>query len=146
MNIRTQHSTKVAKFLDELAVLPNVSRACRISGLDRVHAYRTRAKNAKFTKDWDDAFEIGLHALEDEIARRAAEGIEEPVFYKGQVCGTINRKSDALLMFAAKAAYPKKYRDQQSVEHTGPDGGPLQLEVSSSLDAKLAEILCARKT
>ena len=35
---------------------------------------------------------------------------------------------------------------KQEVELTGADGGPLQIEVSSSLDAKLAEILCARKT
>ena len=70
-----------------------------------------------------------MDRLEAEARRRAIEGIEKPVFYKGKMCyrdevdpatgerrGTgepllIRKSSDVLLMFLLKGARPEKYRE-----------------------------------
>lgn len=64
--------------------------------------------------------------LEAEIYRRAMEGVEEPVYQQGRMVGTIRKFSDLLLIFAAKGAMPERYRERH--EHTGADGGPIQLQ------------------
>jgi hypothetical protein len=38
---------------------------------------------------WHDAVEAGTDALEDEVLRRAKDGVDEPRFYEGQVCGQV---------------------------------------------------------
>jgi len=62
---------------------------------------------------------IGMEALEDEAIRRGKDGIEEPVFYQGEVCGHVRKFSDVLLMFALKANRPEKFRDNASFNLTG---------------------------
>jgi hypothetical protein len=47
--------------------------------------------------------ERGLDALEDEVMRRAKDGVVEPVFYKGRVVGEKRRYSDNLAMFILKS-------------------------------------------
>jgi len=64
--------------------------------------------------------------LEAEIYRRAHEGVETPVYQNGRMVGTKRTFSDLLLIFAAKGAMPDKYRERY--EHSGPDGGPIQLQ------------------
>ena len=64
--------------------------------------------------------------LEDEAIRRAREGVDEPVFYKGEHCGNVRRYSDTLLIFMLKARKPDVYRKRASIEHTGANGGPLE--------------------
>ena len=48
----------------------------------------------------------------------------KPVFYQGKPCGAVQEYSDSLLMFMLKAHDPK-YREKQTHEHTGADGGPI---------------------
>lgn len=64
--------------------------------------------------------------LEAEILRRAVEGVVEPVYQSGRLVGTVRRLSDTLLMFAAKAVLPAKYRER--FEHSGPSGGPIPVD------------------
>ena len=68
--------------------------------------------------------------LEAEARRRAAMGVEEPVFYKGQVVGHIRKYSDNLLMFLLKAHWPEKFRENLSIDQrvSGSDGGPVKTE------------------
>ena len=69
--------------------------------------------------------------LEAEARRRAAIGVDEPVFYKGKVVGHIRKYSDNLLMFLLKAHWPEKFRDNYGVEHSGPSGGPVKVEAKT---------------
>lgn len=61
--------------------------------------------------------------VEAEIRRRGVRGVEEPVFYQGEVCGYVQKFSDLLLIFRAKALMPEKYRERHEV--TGAGGLPL---------------------
>lgn len=64
-------------------------------------------------------------AIENEIVRRAIEGVSEPVFNKdGEHVGDKVVYSDRLLALLAKARHPS-YRDK--VEVTGADGGALEV-------------------
>ena len=37
-----------------------------------------------------------------ELRRRALEGVQQPMVYKGEIVGRITRKTDTVLMFAIK--------------------------------------------
>jgi|SRR5579864_26340 len=69
---------------------------------------------------------LAADRLEAEIYRRGVEGFERPVYQQGRMVGTERVFSDVLLIFAAKGARPEKYRERY--EHTGADGGPIQLQ------------------
>ena len=111
-------------FLEALSNSCNVTVACRAAGISRQHAYRTRHRSAKFASDWDDAMQTGLDLLEAAMMRRAREGVEEPVYYKGQVVGTVRKASDVLAMFLMKR-YRPEFRDSFGIEHSGEVGGPV---------------------
>ena len=95
----------------------NVTLACRSAGIPRRSAYDWRENDADFARRWEEALDEGIDLLEAELQRRAFEGTERPVFYKGQQCGTWRTYSDALAMFLLKAHRPEKYRDSLANQH-----------------------------
>ena len=118
-------------FLDTLRRTGNVRLAANNADVVRQVAYRARDSSDKFRADWDEALEEARELLEAEARRRAAIGVDEPVFYKGQVVGQIRKYSDNLLMFLLKAHWPEKFRENYAVEHRGPGGGPVKLEAKT---------------
>ena len=75
-------------------------------------AWRHKTSDPEFAKKWADAEQEAADVLEREAWRRATEGTDEPVFYKGDQCGTIKRYSDNLLMFLLRGVRPEKYRER----------------------------------
>ena len=118
-------------FLDTLRGTGNVRLATSNADVARQVAYRARDSSATFRADWDEALEEARELLEAEARRRAAIGVDEPVFYKGKVVGHIRKYSDNLLMFLLKAHWPEKFRDNYAVEHSGPGGGPVKMEAKT---------------
>lgn len=102
-------------FLKVLGDTANVRAACEKAGVSRTTAYRIRNSDARFARRWDEAIESSVDLLEIEAARRAIKGVEEPVYYKGKVVGTVKRPSDALLMFLLRAHRPAKYRENHKL-------------------------------
>ena len=100
------------QFLEVLATRCNVTHAAWTAGISRSRVYDIRKEDAEFAAAWDNAIEEGADALELVARRRALEGVKEPVFYKGEVCGHVLRYSDTLLMFLLKAHRPEKYRER----------------------------------
>lgn len=132
MNRTSRTRKKRNAFLESLIQTGgNVSRACGLVGMARQRVYEWRASDADFAAAWDEAVEAGTDELEEEARRRAFEGIEEPVFYKGSVCGTIRNYSDTLMIFLLKGRRPHKYRDYHEV--AGPGGTPLLQPVADAL-------------
>lgn len=124
---RTRRTPKKAgewrpRFLTELAETCNVSAACEIVGVGRSTAYDARDSDEAFAAEWDSAIEQGVDALELEARRRAASGVEKPVFYKGEQVAVVREYSDVLLIFLLKAHRPEKYRDLSEVKHSGNVG------------------------
>ena len=68
--------------------------------------------------------------MEREAARRAYHGVEEPVFHKGEVCGSIRKYSDTLMIFLLKARRPEVYRDMQEQGRGG-----VNVAIQANVDA-----------
>jgi hypothetical protein len=110
---------KLTAFCAALAETCNVGKACTAVGISRMTAYTWRSDMPDFADAWERAMKAGLLALEDEAHRRAFEGLDEPVFYKGDECGTVRKYSDTLAIFLLKAHDPEKYRENSKVELSG---------------------------
>jgi hypothetical protein len=106
-------------FLEALAQTGNVSAAAKAAGVGRQYAYERRAADPELAAAWDEALDVATDALEREARRRALEGCERPVFYKGDECGRIREYSDTLMIFLLKAHRPQKFRDNVDINHSG---------------------------
>src|SRR3982751_4565322 len=96
-------------FLSALGQTCNVVSACRAARVSRRTAYYHREKFPRFRDAWDDAIEDAVDLMEAEARRRAVDGTDRPVFYKGKQVGAIREYSDKLLIFLLKANRPEKY-------------------------------------
>lgn len=117
----------VPAFLDALSKVPNVSAAASAAGVSRPVVYEHRNADSEFAAAWDDALEQSTDELVGECYRRARHGCEKPVFHQGEQCGTVREYSDTLAIFLLKAHRRSVYGDKQAVEHTGANGGPIEL-------------------
>lgn len=128
---QTKRTTKKDNaFFKALSLYPNVSRASKTAGYNRERVYVWRKQDQKFYDRWDEAWNLAIEAMEEELMRRALEGVEEPVFQGGEEVGTKQKFSDTLGIFMMKGARPKKYREHQVHEHTAPGGGPPLFQVT----------------
>jgi hypothetical protein len=124
---KTRKPPKQGAFLLAYATLGNVTAAARVAKLPRSQHYLW-LDDPLYKAAFDEAHEQACDALEEEVRRRALKGVLKPVFYKGKRCGGIREFSDTLLMFMLKRVR-NEFRENYAVEHTGPSGGPLQIEV-----------------
>lgn len=128
---------KERDFLAALAATCSVTQACEDSDVSRRVVYEWRAADVDFAARWDEAKRIGAEALEDEAVRRAARGVDEPVFHQGAQVGTVRKYSDTLAIFLLKGAMPEKYRDNAKLELAG------RVELSKLSDDELDQELLA---
>jgi len=137
-------------FLEELRKTANTWAALTKVGVKRGTYYRARKLDPAFEQDCKDALEDSIDKLKLEARRRAFEGVEEPILYKGQIVGfwvdqdgnqvrpgaggakfipiMQRRFSDALLMFLLKAHKPGEFRENMRIEHTGAEGGDINVK------------------
>ena len=107
---------KYEKFLESLRKTGgNIARACRAEGIARNTAYEWRKDDTEFAKQWDEAIDEGIDELEQEARRRALDGLEKTIFYKGEAIGTEREYSDTLMIFLLKGNRPEKYKDRQDI-------------------------------
>ena len=118
------------KFLDNVAATANISLSAEMAGFKRTAFYERKAIDEDFARRFELAYEQGIDALEEEALRRAFKGIDDPVFYKGDVVGHIKKYSDSLAMFMLKGAKPEKYRDN----FQQPDRSDLSGAVAKLID------------
>lgn len=136
-----QTPKKKAAFLAAFEEMHVVSDAAKAADVGRSTVYEWAEKDAEFAKAWDELVDRSTDLLEREAYRRAAVGVEEPVFYQGKKVGTVKRFSDNLLMFLLKGRKPDTYRDR--VEHTGAGGGPVEHRMRLDLRGLTDEQLVA---
>ena len=98
-------------FLSALAETGKVPTACQIAGVSHMTPYRRRKSDIDFAQRYEDAENLATKLLEREAWRRASEGVDKPVWYKGEQIGVERQYSDTLLIFLLKARDPAKYRD-----------------------------------
>lgn len=111
---------KKRKFILALSILGNKTRAARAVGVSPMVPWMWRKQEDKnFNDAYERAMRIAAELHEDEMYRRASEGVLEPVFQGGRLVGSIRKYSDTLLIFALKGAMPEKYGDKTKIEHSG---------------------------
>ena len=127
-------------FLLSLAEGNTIGVACKEGGVAVATVYRHREQDDSFAALWEEALEAGVQVLEQEARRRAVDGVEEPVFWQGQVVGHVRKMSDTLLIFLLKAKRPAVYRENTRVELTGADGDPVKLAIGDARAKLIAEV------
>jgi len=88
-----------ADFLDALADWGNVRSAARACGVSRTTAYRMRRACPRFRQLWDAALLLARPKVEEVLADRALNGVEEVVYYHGEEVA-VRRRYDGRLLLA----------------------------------------------
>ena len=125
-------------FLAVLAEEGSVTKACKLVGVSRRSIYDWREDDKSFAAEWDKALSLGVNAIEDEAIRRAKEGVEHKVYYKGASVGSYQEYSDQLMMFFLRAAKPEKYGNRSEVHLTGAVA--LESLIMRAIDSPPAEL------
>ena len=119
-----------AVFLESLARGQTIVASVQLAGIkSRQSVYDLRARDQRFAKQWDDAIEEGVEALEQEAWRRGVEGIVKPVFQRGVQVGDVREYSDTLLMALLRARRPGVYRERFKNEHSQREQPRLRLDL-----------------
>jgi hypothetical protein len=89
---------KQAAFLRALSATHSVAEAARSVGKSRQAAYRLRSrlKGQPFDLAWEVAFHHSYDVLAHTALERALNGVEMPVYFKGELVGTYRRFDERL--------------------------------------------------
>ena len=86
------------RFVAALAQWGNVRAAAQQAGVSRGHLYRMRRASAEFRTLWDAALVLARTQVEEVLADRALNGVQETVFYHGEEIATRTRYDSRLLL------------------------------------------------
>jgi hypothetical protein len=102
-------------FLLAYAETGRVNESAHVAGIspNAVNVWRRRLP--AFEAAMDHAITVYRESLIREVHRRGVKGVEEPVFFQGEVCGHIRRYSDRLLELELKRHVPE-YRDKREID------------------------------
>jgi hypothetical protein len=118
--------------------------ACRAAGYARRCVYRWRGQDPAFADAWATAMQMAGDLLEEEADRRGRDGVDVPVFHKGEACGVKRKYADGLLLARLKAIRPEKYRDQ--VMLAKPDTQPVAVQLRDFALEQLTQRLLRGET
>lgn len=105
----------IGPFLRALSEVGVVSDAAKAAGVTSARVKRLYADDADFRAAFDEAMDIAVDRAERELWRRAVEGVEHPVIYKGQVSWARDPETGELLRDADGLPVPvttRAYSDQ----------------------------------
>lgn len=128
---RKNRTATRARFIETLELSANVGRACEAANISRSTAYKWREEDQEFAAAWEQAVENAIDRLEEEAWRRAFEGADRPVIYKGEITETFKEHSDRLMECLLRANRPEKYRERSQVELVGEGFAELLSEARS---------------
>ena len=95
--------------------------AAKAAGVSRQCVEQHLEKDEGFKAERVRALADYRETIEHEIKRRAMEGWDEPVFYKGNEVGVVHKYSDRMLELHGKRHIPE-YRDKQSIDLNATGG------------------------
>jgi hypothetical protein len=85
--------------------------ACKSAALSPSFVRKWMKEDDKVKEEIECAAEVGAMQLESAAIKRAVHGVEEDVFYQGEVCGTTTKYSDSLLQMLLKKRMKQVYGD-----------------------------------
>ncbi len=104
-----------AAFLHHLAEKGNVRSAAARVGLSHQSAYVARRRDRAFRLGWEAALVLAREAAAQVLATRALDGIEEPVWFRGENVG-IRVRHDSRLLLAHLARLDKAAEETDAGE------------------------------
>ncbi len=113
-------------FLEEYKLCATITHAAKIALISRRRHYKWLDNDPAYAKAFEEAKIAATDSLVAEARRRATQGVEEAVYYQGEVVGTIRKYSDTLLIFLLKGALPEVYRERYEIS-----GGDKPIKVKS---------------
>jgi hypothetical protein len=111
-------------YLDALSRCGTMSAAARFAHVSPPTVKRWREDPA-FAEAEADAREAFADTLEEEAVRRARDGVEKAVWFKGNIVGSEHQYSDALLAKLLDGHRADRYKQRVQNELTGPNGQEL---------------------
>lgn len=154
---------KRGAFLAAYVRTASITKAARAARIERRLHYVWLADDPEYPRMFAAAQTEAAQILEDEAIRRAHEGVLEPLVYKGRFQYksrpkknpdgsyveengrkvyedygaplAIRSYSDGMMMFLLRGFLPNKYKENSSVELSGPGGGAIALS-----DPRLGEL------
>ena len=126
-------------FLEALAVSGSVRSAARRVKVSHQSVYRARRSSAPFGRAWDAAMVIARGQAEALLADYAMSGVEEEVWYHGEIVGTRRRVSDRLLL--AHLGRLDRMRTDARIEALAEDFDGLlhRMRAGEPIDVELGE-------
>lgn len=115
---REERARRKALFLRIFRTTGSRTRACEAAGISWRLAERWAEHDNEFRQNFIAARVEADDRLLTEARRRAVEGNNEGVWYKGELVGFERKYSDGLMQSFLKARFPE-FRDRQEVAHTG---------------------------
>ena len=100
------HRELRVKFLEALAQTGNVQASAYFVQRTRQSAYDLKRRDPDFARAWLAALVLAREEAQDKLQERAIEGVEEEVFYHGEVVAT-RRRYDSRLLLALLARLDK---------------------------------------
>lgn len=123
--------------------------AAAAAGTTARQVRKYRDENAEFDVAYKEAEDEAADALELEARRRALEGVEKGVYFKGERVDTEVEYSDSLLQTLLKGRREAVFGDKRRI--TGGNGEPLTIHVKAfpvpsepeipTVQAKLIELM-----
>lgn len=110
------------------AVCPSIKAAAAAAGVARTKHYNWLESDEAYRNAFAKGHESIAQGLEYEAVRRAVEGVESPMYYRGKPVKTAGRRgrqvyeveySDTLLLALLKRFMPAQYRERTVTEVTG---------------------------
>ena len=100
------HPELRVKFLEALAQTGNVQASAYFVQRTRQSAYDLKRRDPDFARAWLAALVLAREEAQDKLQERAIEGVEEEIFYHGEVVAT-RRRYDSRLLLAHLARLDK---------------------------------------
>jgi hypothetical protein len=116
-----------SEFLDLYLIHGNITTTCRALGLNRNRVAGWITKDKSFGEAFAEAKEMAADLVERAMYDVAINGHVKPVYQQGRLVGHTREVVPGLMIKVAQALRPEKWREQQKVEHSGPDGGPIEI-------------------
>lgn len=107
----------------------------------RMHSEWMR-KDPEYPEKFREAHEEWLERVEEDARVWACEGVEEQHYENGVLVKVVKKRNPTVLLAILNAELPEKYRGRQSIEHSGPAGGPISIGgIESYTDEQLERII-----
>ncbi len=127
-------------FCDALAISGNVRRAAAAACISPQTAYRTRHAAPDFARLWDAALLCARSEVEQVLADRALNGVEEQVFYHGEEVA-MRRRYDSRLLLAYLARLDQLAEQAQvRADAAAFTDGMARLEAGEPLEPAIADV------